>query len=343
MKRFPVHGIGLQRALALILASFTMAVMVAPGAVSAAGNKALEVLRKAVLAQGHVAYSSVGTVTGPPGQGARPSTQTVFRQVGGRERIKVQDGAGRAVWLRVCDGKTSWEHHPGTGQVFTRVQPPAERLRARELFNLEMLGANYDVRLVGAETIAGRQAYRIRIGSTGSERRPVREVWIDQAKYVELRTQGFGPDGRAIRSVVVDRINFAPTFPAGAFAFASPPRCKTRAIAPSRFVGSVSAAAKQAGFGAHLPPRVPAGFALYPNLASVREIRGVTVLWFQYTDGVRQFSVFERSIPPGGKEPPPGRGWARTVRVGDAHFTIVGQLSPQEFETITAGYAALPR
>lgn len=328
---------------AVLAAPLTLSLATSPTTVTAAGNKALDVLRKAALAQGEVTYSSVGTVAMREGPRLRTSTQTVFRKTGGKERIKIQAADGQMVWLRVCDGRTSWEHHPGRRQVFVRAVPPAERLRKRALFDLQMLGANYNVSLLGTETVAGRKAHRIRIGAPGPPPHIVREVWIDQAKYIELKSQGYGFDGQVAHSVTLERINLAPSFAAGTFDFTPPAGVKTHDIPSSRFVGPAAAAAQQAGFAAIPPPQAPAAFALYPDLVAVRNMHGVTVLWFQYTDGVRQFSVFERKIAPGGKEPPPGRGWARTVRVGDYHFTIVGQLSPQEFETITAGYRTLQR
>jgi len=338
-----VHGIRLSRALAVPVTSLVVTVVVAPATLLAASDTALGILRRATAAQGDVTYSSVGSVTQSGGPYANTSTQTVLRKAGGKERIKVQDAKGTLVWVRVCDGQTAWEYHPGSGAIFARTQPPIERLRKRDLFGLEMLGANYCVSLLGTETVAGRGAYHIRIHDPTPPAHMVREVWIDQSKHVELKARSYDPFGRLVHTVALERVNFAPSFTPDTFAFEPPAGLKVHTIPKPRFVGPVDAAARQAGFAAVLPPRVPPRFGFYRDLANVHDMRGVTVLWFQYTDGVRQFSVFERKIPPGGKEPPPAAGWARTVRVGQYHFTIVGQLSPWEFETIAAGYRALQR
>jgi outer membrane lipoprotein-sorting protein len=323
---------------AITLLPFVIATMLAPGLVSAAGNKALDILRNAVLARGEVTYSAVATVDRIEKGQPKSNTQLIFREKGGRERIKLQGADGQTVWLRVSDGEAVWEHHVAWAKVFRRTEPDAARIRARELYNLQVLGSNFQVALLGTETIAGRQAYHIRIGDPGPPEKIIRDVWIDQSNYVELKTQEFGPDNHAVHTVALERVNFHPTFEPGTFTFEPPENVKVQVIDPPKYVGSVNSAARQAGLTAMLPQQLPPGFSLFPNLATVRELHGVTVLWFQYTNGVRTFSIFERKVQPDAKAPGPGRGGVRTIRVGDYHFTVVGPLSPQEFETIKAGY-----
>jgi outer membrane lipoprotein-sorting protein len=323
--------------------SLALAAALIAGPLWAAGANAVEVLRKAILARGEVTYSSVGTVTGMEGGGPKTSTQTVFRQKGGRERIRMQDADGRTVWLKVCDGKTVWEHHVVWKRVFQRQLPDPQRLRNRELFNLKVLSTNYNVQLVGTETIAGRKAYRVRISRPGTPAATIREVWIDQTNFVELKTQAFGWDSKPVHTVTLERVNFRPTFEPGTFDFQPPAGIEPHVMEPPKFVGTVHAAARQAGLQALLPPQVPSGFSLYSDSVTVRDLRGVTALWFQYTNGIRTFSVFQRKAKPDDKPPGAGRGGMRTVRAGGYHFTIVGPLSPQEFDTIQAGYEALNR
>ena len=75
---------------------------------------------------------------------------------------------------------------------------------------------------------------------------------------------------------------------------------------------------------------------------SVREFKGVPVLWFQHTNGVRTFSVFQRRAAADAGQPKSDKGGARTVRAGDFQFTIVGRLKPDEFNTIKDGYKQAP-
>lgn len=330
---------------AVIGAVLLIGVMILSGApVQGTPGEALEILRKAVLAQGNVTYSSVGRVTGFGPGGPRASTQIVFRKSGGKERIKIQGFRGETLWLRVCDGKTVWEQHMGPWpRLFIRTLPPPHHIRERELFNLRMLAANYDVTLVGIESLAERKAYHIRIATKSSPVRVVREVWIDQSKHIELKTQAFGPDGRLFHMVVLDRVNFAPSFDQHTFSFQVPPGVRPHVIPPPRFVGSAEAAGEKAGFRPMPPRRVPPGFALYANMVAVSDVKGVTTLWYQYTDGIRQFSVFQRQVPPGRKSPRRGLGWARTFEAGGYHFTVVGPLSPQEYEIIRTSYQPTSR
>lgn len=323
--------------------SLALAAALLAGPLWAAGANAVEVLRKAILARGEVTYSSVGTVAGMEGGRSKTSTQTVFRKKGGRERIRMQDADGRTVWLKVCDGKTVWEHHVVWKRVFQRQLPDPQRLRNRELFNLKVLSANFNVQLVGTETIAGRKAYRVRISRPGTPAATIREVWVDQANFVELKTQSFGLDSRPVHTVTLERVNFSPTFDPGAFDFQPPAGIEPHVMQPPKFVGTVDVAARQAGLQALLPRQVPSGFSLYSDSVTVRDLKGVTALSFQYTNGVRTFSVFQRKAKPDDRPPGPGRGGARTLLIAGYHLTIVGQLSPQEFDTIQAGYEALNR
>ena len=328
---------------ALRLLSLALAAALVAGPLWAAGANAVEVLRKAVLARGEITYSSVGTTTWLEKGQPKASTQIVFRKKGGRERIKMQGADGQTVWLRVCDGKTVWEHHVAWKRVFQRQLPDPRRLRNRELFNLKVLSANFDVQLIETEKVAGRNAYRVRIGDPGPPLTTIREVWIDQANFVELKTQSFGRDNQPAHTVALERVNFNPTFEPGTFDFEPPAGVKPHVIQPPKFVGTVDAAARQAGFPAFLPRQVPSGFSLYTDSVAVRDLHGVTALWFQYTNGVRTFSVFERKAKPDDKAPGAGHGGTRTVRVGGYHFTIVGPLSSQEFDILEAGYEALDR
>jgi negative regulator of sigma E activity len=80
---------------------------------------------------------------------------------------------------------------------------------------------------------------------------------------------------------------------------------------------------------------VPKGFLLYRDSVGVREFGGAPVLWFQHTDGVRTFSVFQRKAAAAARR---GLQSTNVLRVGDYQITIVGPLTPEELTTIKAGY-----
>ena len=315
-----------------------MAVVFAPRMVSAAGDKVLDILRKAIMARGEVTYSAVATVARVEHEQQKSYTQLILRQKGGRERVKLQDADGQTVWLRVSDGKTLWEQNAAGNRVFRRDAPEPSQLRQHELYNLQVLSANFQVTLLGTEAVAGRKVYHIRIGHPGPPPMVIRDVWIDKGNYTELKTQRFGDDNRPVYTVAFQRVNFSPAFEPGTFEFEVPPDVQPRVIESPRFTGSLDAAARLAGFSALTPQQLPAGFSLFTDSVSVRDFKGVSVLWLQYTNGVRTFSVFQRKVDPGAPAPGSGRGGAKTILVGDYHITIVGPLTSEEFETIKAGF-----
>ncbi len=321
----------------------TAVVVLGPGLVIAAGNKALEVLRKATLARGEVTYSGEASITARFGdQEPRKMKRVVHCKQGGKEQVKLLDAEGRVIVRKVSDGHNQWEHFVTRGRLLQRPLPTPQERRERDLATLKILARNFAVSLEGEETIAGRPAYRIRIARRDGDLAPVRKLWIDQGSYVELKSERYAQDGRVTYVTALDRINLAPKLQPGIFRFQPPPNLRPHVAPAPRFCGTLADAQKQTGFEAIPPSRVPRGFELLDGSVCVHEHDGRPVLLLRYTNGLDSFSMFQRRLPPDWKPPDkqPGRhrGAAKTWVFRSFHFTLVGRLKPEHVEMIRGSH-----
>jgi outer membrane lipoprotein-sorting protein len=314
-----------------------------PDVLSQAGNRAAEILRKAILARGEVSYSAETSVSfSRPDHPPRVLREIIYRKCGGRAQVKLLDPDGKLLKRTVSDGKAEWEHLAERGRVFQRPLPDPEQQRLRDLDTLDILARNFAVSVEGTDTVAGRKAYRIGIARRGGQPVLVRKLWIDQRNYIELKTERYTSDGRVGHVMSVQRINFSPRFQPGMFSFEPPENVKPWAAPTPEFVGVLAEAQRRAGFKAILPPQLPAGFALLDNSVSVHQHKSQPVLYLRYTNGLDSFSIFQRKADPDWHPPASDSGRQRrgvqTWVTRGFHFTLVGRLQPEDVETIRAGY-----
>jgi outer membrane lipoprotein-sorting protein len=328
---------GLLRSFAVAGVAVALVTAVPPRPLSAAGGRAVDILRQAVLHRGEVNYSGVATVTGG-GFGRGPQTFTEVRlcKQGGKQRVQVRDGQDNLVVLRVSSGTTQWEYFPKRNSATQRPLPSSADRRKRDLENLALIARNFLPTVVGTEVIAGRKAYRIRIDRPGNPPTIVRQYWIDTHTYLELKSEHYVRPGPPTGSVTLTRVNYAPEYTAGVFSFQPPSGVKVRTPGGPGFWGTLSAAEKEAGFSAILPKKVPSGFTLLDDSVAVMQRHGQPAIWLRYSNGIDSFSLFQRRV--GGPVEPRSPGPVRQWVYGGYQFTLVGWISPEQADTIQAGY-----
>jgi len=324
---------------ALVVSGFAwIAVAAAPRAAIAAGDRAVDILQRAVLARAQVNYSGVATLTeSQPGGRTRTFIEVLYCRQGGKQNVQVKDGNDQLVVRRICDGSTQWESHVARGAVVRRAVPSMSERRQRDLQNLNILTRNFRTALAGIETVAGRKAYRIRISRPGQPPALVRQYWIDKDTYLELKSEQYGDGGVLTSSMTMTRVNFHPDYPPGAFDFQPPPNVKPKLADDAVFRGPLAEAEKRVGFGAILPRTVPAGFQLLTQSVAVVNRNGTPALWLRYTNGIDAFSLFQRKAP-GGEAPAKGRFAVRQWVHGGYQFLLVGRLTSDQIEAIRGSY-----
>ena len=322
---------------ALLTGALSIAIAaLAPGLVVAAGEKAVEIMRKSMAARNTVAYSATAAIVSrKPDGGTEQWSQVVYRDAGDRERVKILDHEGTLVWLRVCDGSTRYEHNLRHGSLRKSTPSDPDYLRKRDERSLSILERNFDLAIEGADIVAGRSTHRISIAKRGEPRATVRRLWVDQQNYLELKTEVYDPQGKPTRSVTIQRIRVNPQFDPSTFQYKPPEAVQPGEVRPPLYTGTLAAAAANAGLKPLPPPKLPAGFALLDGIVGVREFKGHRVLWYQHTDGLRWFSVFQRPHDP---DDEPRKPSTRRFKVDAFQITVVGSLNEEELKLIRAGY-----
>lgn len=322
---------------ALLTGALSIAIAaLAPGLVVAADEKAVEIMRKSMAARNTVAYSATAAIVSrKPDGGTEQWSQVVYRDAGDRERVKILDHEGTLVWLRVCDGSTRYEHNLRHGSLRKSTPSDPDYRRKRDELSLTILKGNFDLAVEGADVVAGRNTHRISICKRGEPTTMLRRLWVDQQNYLELKTEVYDAQGRPTHSVTIQRIRVNPQFAPSTFQYKLPEAVEPGEVRPPLYTGTLARAAAKAGLKPLPPPELPRGFALLDGIVAVREFKGHRVLWYQHTDGLRWFSVFQRPHAPGDE---PKEASTRRFRAGPFQITVVGSLSEEELKLIRAGY-----
>jgi outer membrane lipoprotein-sorting protein len=179
---------------------------------------------------------------------------------------------------------------------------------------------NYDVQLVGSESVAGRDAYVIKAvpKHAGDS---LHKVWVDKKSYVMLRTQVQTAAGTALSSSKFTTIAIEPgDISRAAFAVAGKVR-------------NVSAPAS-VDFVVRRPSYLPRGYKMVGLANAI--VTAHVCAHLQFSNGVDTISLFERKSDRGATELRTPRRlttmmtWAR----GGVLYTLVGDISRLELHKI---------
>lgn len=218
--------------------------------------------------------------------------------------IVIQDGLD--VW-RYAPRERVWE------QVHSAANAPAEPSSSRAF-------ANYDVQLVGNETVAGREAFVIRavprhIGDA------LHKMWVDRNSYLMLQTQVESVSGAVLSSSKFNTIEINPRdISPKAFAIKGKPKAEP---VPGR-----------ADFRVAKPSYLPRGYRL-TGLAMV-SVNHRSCAHLQFSNGVNTISLFERKSGDTADAPrvPDKLTTVMTWAHSGMLFTLVGDVSRAELKKI---------
>jgi len=216
------------------------------------------------------------------------------------------------------DGDSGWKYCPSQG-VWERLYPdcvlPTSAIRREAL-------ENFNLRLVGVETVAGRPSFVIHAVPKRSGEFP-RRVWVDREHYLVMATQVENPRGSIVNSSRYTSIEFNPN-DISPSVFKVTGRVKPASVQPG----------KPAGFKPAKPSYLPQGYKML-GMDSMM-VNGKTCVHMQYSNGANTISLFQRAAD--GKSPGPQAGgkftnvltWVR----GGVMFTLVGSISRAELQKI---------
>ena len=275
-------------------ASFAaVAVASAPTALPASTSSptAADLLRDAVRADDHISYTGTTTSVIYNEHGADSTVVRVDHAAPFKWRmwyVAPADAYGRLI---VSDEKTTYQYEPKTATVYSDAweQAPALTLdldAAKVLKNYNAdIGANADV--------AGRKAITISLASKYSGVLAQR-VWIDSQTRLVLERETYDADGGISSKTSFDTIRIVKDLPKDLFDLSIPTGMH---VEPGTTYGKSAQGidALQSGvpFTIIQPGYLPQGFSFDQGSLGVRN--GIQTVQLLYSDGLRDFSVFENA------------------------------------------------
>jgi outer membrane lipoprotein-sorting protein len=255
-----------------------------------------------------------------------------------RQQVKQKDGTTK-IEVISPPGRSRQEFRYGPGDV-QNYMPWRNQMRTQGLpapsgrQRVIALPDRFDVQLSGSpEMIAGRRADVVTLTPKGSDK-PVRRVWVDQQRYVCLKSEFYDGAGNVVRSESFDRITFDPDIAPQEMAVQAPPGVQNivRPELPQQAVPLREAQAR-AGFPIAVPEAegLPEGYK-WSGEAFIIAYHGEPVVWLRFSNGLDTISLFERRLRPG---PPPMMGPGRgrfpflVWQQDPVQFVLIGPLALQ--------------
>lgn len=315
---------------------------------SAYASTGEDLLRQAVVADDHVSYT--GTITtlvyGP--SGADATVVRVDHSAPNKWRmwyVAPADAYGRLI---LSNETTTYQYEPKIATVYSNDWSQSSPDLTFEL-NVSKALKNYDVEASPSNDVAGRKTKVLSFVSRYSGAL-VERVWIDSATKLVLKRETYHADGTIDSKTSFDNVRIGASLPKELFDLTVPPGMH---VVPGTTFGKagkdVASAASGLDFKVVSPDYLPHGFTL--QRAALGKRNDIQTIQLVYTDGLRDFSVFENStgrlpeldtsttIDVGDESGVTARLEGETLiswNTGGLNITIVGDATPKELAKIGA-------
>lgn len=233
-----------------------------------------DIIRRAEVAGRFVSYRGTKVTSIYFGGDYVESTLKIIHKMPNLTRMEFFTPTPMTGFLVVQNKDHIWTYNPAEGEW---EEKPALAKIASDNANLELI-RNYDLRIVGKDQIAGRNAYVV-YAVPKSSADVSKRLWIDSNYYLVMRSQAEDRHGAVLNSSKYINIDFNPKdIPASAFVVH----------------GRVRTCPKQASvrFQVLLPKYLPSGYRL--NATSTITVNGVSCSHMQFFNGSNVISLFQR-------------------------------------------------
>lgn len=273
----------------------------------------------------------------PTATSVRTSTRRVVRR---------EDGKSLSVFMAPADQRGTIISDDGT---WTLRYDPAERIvrkkRSLESAALDderrlvrLILRNYEPRMEGMETVAGRACYRLSFQSRFEPGLTIR-VWLDKATGAELRRDELDSCGSTVFLTLFTSVAFPRYIPDAEVTPSFPRQARAVNISRSSVYEDTAILSRAAGFPVRVPLATPAGYEFVCGTAAT--IAGRKSAFLRYTDGLLEMTVIETPRPASRAGPTTA---ARVLSrpygevevdyaLPDMQVVLVGRGSPRDFVT----------
>jgi negative regulator of sigma E activity len=289
-----------------------------------------QLLHEAIAAQGQESLVGTEVVEVATPLGVQRQVREVWRHQG-MERVVVKEASLRTLLGRVeaDNGVQTIQYYPPPyNAMFVRASLTPEQRRARKQKMLRQL-AEYNLGLVGPDTVAGRAAWVVDL-LPRQRGKTIRRVWLDQQTAVQLRTEERDSQGRLMHTSYFERVQFNPRpAPTRAdFTFTPPQGARIVDEFPT-----VADAQRRVRFHILEPTYTPQGFFL-EGVGVVRGPRQRVMLRYNGEPGVCLLNegLLREDGPGAARVPttPTAQGDGVFVwHVGDVILVLIGPRIPQ--------------
>ena len=256
---------------------------------SASGD---DMLRQAVGADDRVSYT--GTVTtlvyGP--HGADATVVRVDHAAPNKWRmwyVAPADAYGRLI---VSNESTTYQYEPKIATVYSDEWAHSAPALTLDLDTAKVL-KNYSIDVGPASDVASRKTVTLSLVSKYSGTL-VQRVWLDSATKLVLQRETYRSDGTMDTKTSFDNIRIVNDLPKDLFDLTVPAGMQVKPGTTFGKAGKDLATVQSSlSFTVVSPKFVPPGFTF--DTASVGARNGIQTVQLLYTDGLRDFSVFENA------------------------------------------------
>jgi outer membrane lipoprotein-sorting protein len=329
-------------------AAAALALVISLGAAPAHAATGEALLRQAITADDHVSYTGTVTTVLYGGKGADSTIVRIDHAAPKKWRmwyVAPADAYGRLI---LSNESLTYQYEPKTATVYSNswaAMSPGVDLDVDAATVL----SNYKADVGPATSIAGRKATELSLVSKFSGVLAER-LWVDAGTNVVLRRETYHGDGTVDTRSGFETIRFVKDLPKELFDLTVPPGMQVKPgvvyPTPSKDVASVQSSVD---FKVVSPQYLPDGFSLVG--ASLGTRNGIQNVQLVYTDGLRDFSIFENAT---GRLPQFDNAKSTTVdgesgitaslagetllswNADSLNVTLVGDLSSRELAKIGA-------
>ena len=269
----------------------TVAASPSPSPSSTATPTAGELLRLANHADDRVSYTGTVTTVIYNEHGADSTVVRVDHSAPDKWRmwyVAPADAYGRLI---VSDEVTTYQYEPKISTVYSDSWEQAPALTL-DLDTAKVL-KNYNIDFGAGADVAGRKAITISLVSKYSGALAQR-VWVDADTDVVLQRESYGSDGTISSKTSFDTIRFVNDLPKDLFDLSIPAGMHVQpGPTYAKSVKAISDIQGGVPFSIISPRYVPLGFTF--DQASLGIRNGIQTVQLLYSDGLRDFSVFENA------------------------------------------------
>lgn len=261
---------------ALIIATFVIPQF------ALAAISAREIVEKTYAAEKKATLQGIKFVSVQAGRAPVSSKVRVYRSQG-RSRMEFLTGP--------TAGTIIIESNNSIITISAKQKMPTACLQHKTGDYLSQLFKNYVPKLVGSQSIAGRNCYIIKLEPKFSGN-PTSKIWVDKEKYIILRTDWYGLNGRLFSLSRYDSIDFSARPPDSLFT--APIKPESSAVCRSTM--NINEVRKAVGFTPLKPKYLPKGYTFDGYYIQTSPC-GISFAALKYANGLNTISVFESKCP----------------------------------------------